>query len=274
MINNIMYMIISYFICFIIFTPIVIKYVRKKYLKDKGVRYKKVIDLNKDNIFEKKVFKYTIFVSVNSKKKLENIDLLEIALNSFDNNEGNVKDHYYSFIEENKRYNNYVEEYNNIMDKDIDYKDDVVIGTVLFKDVSKFKDYEYKKCKKLLKKFKYKFILRVYATYDSPKGKKHWVKDKIFDINDIICFPIILNQRTEYQKSKMYQREIMTDSLRYDVLKRDGYKCKVCGASASDGAKLEVDHIIPISKGGKSIIDNLQTLCMSCNRGKSDKDFE
>ena len=160
MINNIMYMIISYFICFIIFTPIVIKYVRKKYLKDKGVRYKKVIDLNKDNIFEKKVFKYTIFVSVNSKKKLENIDLLEIALNSFDNNEGNVKDHYYSFIEENKRYNNYVEEYNNIMDKDIDYKDDIVIGTVLFKDVNKFKDYEYKKCKKLLKKFKYKIIIK------------------------------------------------------------------------------------------------------------------
>ena len=52
-----------------------------------------------------------------------------------------------------------------------------------------------------------------------------------------------------------------------------GYKCKVCGASASDGAKLEVDHIIPISKGGKSVMDNLQTLYKSCNRGKRDKDY-
>ena len=65
----------------------------------------------------------------------------------------------------------------------------------------------------------------------------------------------------------------MTESLIYEVLKRDGYKCKICGVSASDGAKLEVDHIIPISKGGKTVIDNLQTLCRSCNRGKSDKDY-
>ena len=68
--------------------------------------------------------------------------------------------------------------------------------------------------------------------------------------------------------------EIMTDSLRYEVLKRDGYRCKICGVSANEGARLEVDHIIPISKGGKTVIDNLQTLCMSCNRGKSDKDFK
>ncbi len=272
MIKNSMYIIISYFICCIIFTPIFIKHGRKKYLKDKGVKYKRINDLNNDNEFEKKIFKYTVFVNVETKKKLDNINLLEIALNSFDNNEGNVKEKYYSFLEENKRYNSYVEEFNNIMDKDITYKDDIVIGTALFKDVTKFKEYELKKCRKLLKKFKYKFLLRIYATYDSPKRKKHWVKEKTFDINDISLFPIILNQRTEYQKSKKYQREIMTDSLRYDVLKRDKYKCVICGASASDGAKLEVDHIIPISKGGQTTIDNLQTLCMSCNRGKSNKE--
>ena len=273
MIKNILYIIISYFICFILFTPILIKYGKKKYLKDKGVRYKRIIDLNSNNNFLKKVFKYTVFVNANTKKKLENMNLLEIALNSFDNNEGNVKEYYYSFLEENKRYNDYVDEFNNIMAKDIIYKDDIVIGTALFKDINSFKEYELKKCKKLLKKFKYKFLLRVYATYDSPKGKKHWVKENTFDINDISSFPIILKQRTEYQKSKYYQREIMSDSLRYDVLKRDGYKCKICGASANDGAKLEVDHIIPISKGGKSVMDNLQTLCKSCNRGKSDKDY-
>ena len=274
MIKDILYIMVSYFICFIIFTPIFIKYARKKYLKDKGVRYKRVIDLNNDNVFQKQMFKYTVLISVNTKKKLDNINLLEIALNSFNNNEGNIKDRYYSFIEENKRYNDYVDKYNNIMDQFIDYKDDIVIGTILFKDVNKFKDYEYKKCRKLLKKFKYKFLLRVYATYDSPKGKRHLVKEETYGINDILSFPIILKQRTEYQKTKKYQREIMTDSLRYDVLKRDGYKCQICGASVSDGAKLEVDHIIPISKGGKSVMDNLQTLCMSCNRGKSDKDFK
>jgi 5-methylcytosine-specific restriction endonuclease McrA len=38
-----------------------------------------------------------------------------------------------------------------------------------------------------------------------------------------------------------------------------------------DGVKLEVDHIKPISKGGKTVLNNLQTLCMDCNRGKSNK---
>ena len=57
----------------------------------------------------------------------------------------------------------------------------------------------------------------------------------------------------------------------YDVLKRDGFKCCICGAKAKDGVKLEVDHIIPISKGGKSLMNNLQTLSERCNRGKRDK---
>lgn len=67
------------------------------------------------------------------------------------------------------------------------------------------------------------------------------------------------------------ERKKMSASLRYDVLKRDGFKCKICGATADDGAKLHVDHIIPISKGGKTEMDNLQTLCERCNLGKSDK---
>jgi hypothetical protein len=55
---------------------------------------------------------------------------------------------------------------------------------------------------------------------------------------------------------------------RYLVLKRDGYRCVMCGATATEGAKLQVDHILPRSKGGKAVLDNLQTLCDRCNRGK------
>lgn len=67
------------------------------------------------------------------------------------------------------------------------------------------------------------------------------------------------------------QRRIVNDSLRYDVMKRDGFRCCICGARAKDGVKLEVDHIRPVSKGGKSTMDNLQTLCERCNKGKRDK---
>ena len=53
----------------------------------------------------------------------------------------------------------------------------------------------------------------------------------------------------------------MTDSLRYDVLKRDGFRCVICGRTAEDGVKLHVDHIKPVSKGGKTEYENLRTLC-------------
>ena len=46
--------------------------------------------------------------------------------------------------------------------------------------------------------------------------------------------------------------------MRYDVLERDDFKCQKCGISAKDGAKLHVDHIIPVSKGG---ITTLNQLC-------------
>jgi len=65
-------------------------------------------------------------------------------------------------------------------------------------------------------------------------------------------------------------------SLRLKVLNRDNFKCVFCGKSpATDfGTKLHIDHISPFSKGGKSTLENLQTLCEECNLGKSDQDFE
>ena len=63
----------------------------------------------------------------------------------------------------------------------------------------------------------------------------------------------------------------MNPSLRYDVLKRDSFRCMICGRSAQDGAILHIDHVLPISKGGKTEYANLRTLCRDCNQGKSDK---
>lgn len=62
----------------------------------------------------------------------------------------------------------------------------------------------------------------------------------------------------------------ISDKLRYQVLKRDNFKCCACGASpAKDpSVELHIDHIIPWSKGGKTELANLQTLCSRCNLGK------
>ncbi|MCR5621132.1 MAG: HNH endonuclease [Treponema sp.] len=60
-------------------------------------------------------------------------------------------------------------------------------------------------------------------------------------------------------------------SIRWQVFERDDFRCVACGASASDGAILHVDHIVPRSKGGFDTIENYQTLCQTCNIGKSNK---
>ncbi len=55
--------------------------------------------------------------------------------------------------------------------------------------------------------------------------------------------------------------------LRFEVLKRDKFMCRYCGASGSD-TRLEIDHIIPVYEGGTSDIENLVTACKNCNIGK------
>lgn len=59
-------------------------------------------------------------------------------------------------------------------------------------------------------------------------------------------------------------------SIRFDVFKRDSFTCRYCGSKPPD-VFLEVDHLVPVSKGGKNDGANLVTSCFNCNRGKSDK---
>lgn len=59
----------------------------------------------------------------------------------------------------------------------------------------------------------------------------------------------------------------LSKKLRFEVFKRDGFKCAYCG-KAPPSVVLEVDHIEPKSCGGKDLIHNLLTACFDCNRGK------
>ena len=64
-------------------------------------------------------------------------------------------------------------------------------------------------------------------------------------------------------------RRGVTQRVRFSVLSRDRYSCRYCGVTAEDAA-LHVDHVIPVSAGGSSHIDNLVTACADCNGGKLD----
>lgn len=109
--------------------------------------------------------------------------------------------------------------------------------------------------------------------YISPAGKNQ----REFKIT--ITTEIIKNIQSEisYKLNKTSQiksqRNAMNNDLRNAIKKRDNYTCCICGNSIYNEPNLllEVDHIIPISKGGKTEADNLQTLCWRCNRIKSNK---
>lgn len=63
------------------------------------------------------------------------------------------------------------------------------------------------------------------------------------------------------------KRLSLSNKLRFEVFKRDGFHCVYCG-SHPPTVVLECDHVIPVSKGGLNEIDNLVTSCFNCNRGK------
>lgn len=76
-------------------------------------------------------------------------------------------------------------------------------------------------------------------------------------------------QKIKLQYSEVWRRKReqsqMNDKLRYKILERDGFKCCLCGRSAKDGVKLHVDHVIPLIKGGKTVENNLRTVCNLCS---------
>ena len=80
-----------------------------------------------------------------------------------------------------------------------------------------------------------------------------------------------IKSQSERKRYIAEQRRIVTASMRYDVMRRDNFRCVLCGASQKDGVTLHVDHIIPLAKGGKSEMSNLRTLCDLCNLGKGVK---
>lgn len=82
-----------------------------------------------------------------------------------------------------------------------------------------------------------------------------------------------LNEKIKWRKSIAGQRALMTSMLREEIKRRDRYACKKCCNSLKKEPNLllEIDHIKPLSKGGMTTKDNLQTLCWRCNRSKGAK---
>ncbi|WP_193011114.1 HNH endonuclease, partial [Psychrobacter aquimaris] len=109
--------------------------------------------------------------------------------------------------------------------------------------------------------------------YVSAAGKSGFETPIQLDIKGLEGFIKYLANLIKFKNSIAGQRALMTVKLRERIKRRDNYSCQICTLSTSDEANLllEIDHIIPLSKGGITAEDNLQTLCWKCNRTKGSK---
>lgn len=88
------------------------------------------------------------------------------------------------------------------------------------------------------------------------------------------AFMALMEERWQaFVKAQARRRAEVAVGLRFDVFKRDGFRCRYCGRSVDDGVILHADHVIPQSKGGPTTLENLVTACFECNIGKSNKDL-
>lgn len=69
------------------------------------------------------------------------------------------------------------------------------------------------------------------------------------------------------------KRKKIGKRLRFEILKRDGFRCRYCGATPVTSL-LHVDHVVPVAEGGTNDPANLVAACSGCNLGKSDVTIE
>lgn len=214
----------------------------------------KKISKNKHNIVEKEY----------SRKSLDRVTGSSIIKYHIENNIDLIRTDI-----ENAIYNiNLLEEYNKEANKIINYKSENNTRYSL----AKFQRIENYILKHIIhNKKEFLITLKLEVNYRSAKGNVDESRYGSYSFDDLVALYKEWQSGNKYEETKRQERKIMNDDIRYNVLKRDNFTCKLCGASAKDGAKLHVDHIIPVSKGGKTVMSNLQTLCDRCNIGKSNK---
>lgn len=241
----------------------------KNKLKKKSKLYFNVIELNKKYSFEEFKPFYDNY-NVYFKSNLETCNFDDYLLMTINSKYDLLKQYKLKFDELNNLYNQYSAEYNELKK---------YINVDEAKEL-KINNDEYIKCQnEIFEQFKNnnipEFKVVIYINYSSRKGrvkkKKYQTYNKDQFYNKMQEYLKLRDEKKLYEISSRVERSKMSESMRYDVLKRDNFRCQICGASSKDGANLQVDHIIPVSKGGKTEMNNLQTLCSRCNIGKSNK---
>lgn len=190
----------------------------------------------------------------------------------------------YQFHLDTLRVRRIIKSRNNNISKEIDYKSKVDLAkdklgnfdvSIEDLDEEKMRNIESIVLNDLIEKVNTDFYAEVYLYL--KRGRMHRVideKKESFDLNEIIDALKSIDSSKLKDGRRFYSGEVwnsierverakVSNELRQEIFERDGYTCVNCGSTEKES--LEIDHIQPISKGGKTEPSNLQTLCRNCN---------
>lgn len=261
----------------VLFAVIIAKYQSRKlkytqFLMNNSVTLKSLFDLNKKynfyfgskNFDEENVYDNEIYYDSIS---CEDYLIYQLQFKKYDI-EKEIKN-----IEYNKlKYNQYKKEIFSIEDfgKYNNINESLSINYLVSLEKNIFQ--------KSILKPKTNFELNVTLYCSKINGEIYGGKSDIFSAEQILDLIERLNDKNRgfYNDREIWnalcrvERGRVSNKMRFSIYQRDGYKCRICGRS-EEYDYLEIDHIKPIAKGGKSEYDNLQTLCRRCNKNKGDK---
>ena len=248
-------------LCLIVLCTVIAAKKTEEKVKRFSIPYTKLCSLNSKYSFHMNLPQTLVITHYfNSKQALERANSQElIPIVLYNNNDAR---RVYTCIKTNRSlYDKYISEY-----RSADTSDDIIEKSGI--KSAKFYRVENKLCNKVMLVPQRSIEIEIHFEYTSPGGRNQYSRVFTQNFESLEYSFSKMNERDRYRIMAQIERSKMTDRLRYEVLTRDGHRCTICGASAADGAKLHVDHIKPVSKGGKTEYNNLRTLCERCNLGK------
>ena len=250
---------------------LIIDYRNKKIVLKNSERIQILIKYNRMIRYTKLEHSYLNHQECKSKRQLDTFSINDYFMDLIDFNEKFFRSVVDALESNICRYNDYITNVNQI--KSTITEDFCKRIGLKYATFIKYEDRIFEKNK--LPNPQMDVIIYCKASYTSPTGKNYYWKAESYRLNDIKRgLELVITRREQKQRRQNQikeERSKLTPSLRYDILRRDNFMCQICGSTAKDGVQLHVDHIVPVSKGGKTEKSNLRTLCDRCNLGKSDK---
>lgn len=253
------------FIAFIVF--IVVNSIINKKVRETSNTLKEAEEVNKKYTFAPIIRRrHYIKYNVDSKRKCDKTSYESVIMYYITNNIDNIKSDVLNMKQDDELYQIYSKEYDDIK---CDVKEDILQKVNMSKEKYLKREEKIKKSMKIKNNFETSIDVDIY--YISPAGRNRWEKRAVYYKDALYRILQQMKDIEKYKQSVEYERSLMTESLRMKILRRDNYKCQICGCTAKDGVKLHIDHIKPVSKGGKTVESNLRVLCDRCNIGRSNK---